>query len=145
MGWSSQVGGQLLKLTSMSRCFSFFLSLSRSWCAPCAFIKSRLLLSQSSASSCVSHEIRGWLTRRQAGMEEELIYYSKGVTRFPSLTSTPPFFLNGPWSLAHCCSPSSRSQKAEMLWLKWEGSLECGSTASFSRVWGLLCGLWDSY
>ena len=26
---------------------------------------------------------------REAGMEEELIYYSKGITCFPSLTSTP--------------------------------------------------------
>ena len=39
---------------------------------------------------------------------------------------------------AHCCSPSSRSQKAEMLWLKWQDSPDWGSPASFSWVCCLL-------
>ena len=122
----------------MSRCFSSLPRPSRSWSAPHLFIRSSLLLSQSSGSSCVSHELLGWVTRREAGMEEQLIYYSKGITRFPSLTSTPTSFLTpGPWLTA--ASASSRSQKAEMLWLKWEDSPDWGSPASFSWVWGLLC------
>ena len=76
----------------MSRCFSSLPRPSRSWSAPHLFIRSSLLLSQSSGSSCVSHELLGWVTRREAGMEEQLIYYSKGITRFPSLTSTPTSF-----------------------------------------------------
>ena len=93
LGWSSQVSGQLLKLTSTSWCFSFLPSHSRRWCAPRLLIRSSLLLSQSSASSYVSHELLDWLTRRQAEMEEELICYFKGVTCFPSLTPTPTSFL----------------------------------------------------
>ena len=46
LGWSSQVSGQLLKLTSMSRCFSVLPSRSRRWCAPRLFIRLNLLLTK---------------------------------------------------------------------------------------------------
>ena len=57
---------------------------------------------------------------------------------FPFPDLNPHFFPNT-WSLAWRCSSSSRSQKAEMVWLKWEDSPDCGSPASFSWVWDLLC------
>ena len=59
LGWSSQVSGQLLKLTSTSRCLSFPPSCSRRRCAPRLFIRSNLILSQSSASACVFHVLLG--------------------------------------------------------------------------------------
>ena len=100
-----------LKLTSMSRWFSSLPRPSRSCSAPHLFIRSSLLLIQSSASSCVSHELRSW-SMREAGMEEELIYYSKGITCFPSLTSTPTSFPTpGPGLTAALPAPDLRRQR----------------------------------
>ena len=127
-----------LKLTSMSR---YFLSLPTSPEADGHHIWStgaHLLLSQSSASSCVSHGILGWLEREKQERRKELMSSSKGMTFILPCPQSPiNFLLSGLQKTA--ASPRSWSQEAEILWLSREGNPGSGSPPGFQGAGGWLC------
>ena len=87
-----------LKLTSMSRCFSFLPSPSRSWSAPLLCIRSNLLLTQSSVYSWTS----GLIDKERScnGEGADMLLQRGNRLPFPDLN---PILFPNTWSLAHCC------------------------------------------
>ena len=96
-----------------------------------------LLFSQSSASSCVSHEILGWLKGVKQERREELISSSKAIMLIPPLYSNAYHF-PATWSPAHCCFLYLQISGGRNALIQRGGSPGYGSSSSFPGVEGLL-------